>query len=713
MSEDNTYTLKREYFSQPINFKEKEILINPSIILKPNPDLMINYGPKNPKSITLSNMVEKSSHMVNTEKIPTKTITLSHLEGGWPEDVINHSEPEKVQREMKGWVRAKEKGDKFELKIRELIANTEKIIHQNQLMDVYEEYFDEKKKEVISDNFEANIKMVFKDPEPYKRSVVKVAWIVPEEKEEQTRIAVAYKLLKDQDEDIPPNYLPPALVWDIEKPNAPINTIRHTSEIVTVAFNNKHSHILGVGCANGTAGVYDLDENKWIGFTKVENSHTEPVSDFVWLKSKNSNEFVTSSTDGSVIWWEIKDKDCLVSLKGIQLPVDIDLQTEKPLYLTNTEKVNVDGEDKDITKEYGGTRIDNSTDAGAAKFLLATEQGTIFIVNKKKTEGEIGQKLGLTSGRHLGPIVGMQRNPTNFKFILTVGDWTARIWTEDLKTPILISKYFPAYLTDCLWTPRIGMFLVSRSDGWLNGYDLCYKINETTFEYKVTDASLTTMSLSSKGDKLLVGDEAGIVSLIKLSKSFYVMADKEEVDMKKNNLNKFFEREQTKEKVLTTQKKAPPPKENVNLDKQKAAQDAKIREIEEAYMKWVVELTGEQQDMGEAFMEEEEKHEEGAKLKGEEEEKKDEGEGDKKEEEGEKKEGEGEKKEGEGEGEKKEEEGGIEEPPKEGEGEGDKKEEEGGIEKQEEEKKDENNGEEEIGGFMDEEEKQDEKVDAK
>ena len=704
MSEDNTYTLKREYFSQPINFKEKEVLINPSIILKPNPDLMINYGPKNPKSITLSNMVEKSSHMVNTEKIPTKTITLSHLEGGWPDDVINHSEPEKVQREMKGWVRAKEKGDKFELKIRELIANTEKIIHQNQLMDVYEEYFDEKKKEIISDNFEANIKMVFKDPEPYKRSVVKVAWIVPEEKEEQTRIAVAYKLLKDQAEDIPPNYLPPALVWDIEKPNAPLNVIRHTSEIVTVAFNNKHSHILGVGCANGTAGVYDLDENKWIGFTKVENSHTEPISDFVWLKSKNSNEFVTSSTDGSVIWWEIKDKDCLVSLKGIQLPVEIDLQTDKPLFLVNTDKIMVDGEEKEITKEYGGTRIDNSTDAGAAKFLLATEQGTIFIVNKKKTEGEIGQKLGLTSGRHLGPIVGMQRNPTNFKFILTVGDWTARIWTEDLKTPILISKYFPAYLTDCLWTPRIGMFLVSRSDGWINGYDLCYKINETTFEYKVTDASLTTMSLSSKGDKLLVGDEAGIVSLIKLSKSFYVMADKEELDMKKNNLNKFFEREQTKEKVLTTQKKAPPPKENVNLEKQKAAQDAKIREIEEAYMKWVVELTGEKQDIGDAFMEEEEKKEDVEHKEGE-------GEADKKEEEGEHKEGEeGGHKEGE-EGEHKE---GEEGEKKEGEGEADKKEEgEGeGIEKQEE-NKDEHNGEEEIGGFVDEEEKQDEKPDVK
>ena len=30
-------------------------------------------------------------------------------------------------------------------------------MHQNQLMDVYEEYFDDKKKEVVSDNFEAKM----------------------------------------------------------------------------------------------------------------------------------------------------------------------------------------------------------------------------------------------------------------------------------------------------------------------------------------------------------------------------------------------------------------------------------------------------------------------------------------------------------------------------------------------------------------------------
>jgi dynein intermediate chain 2 len=61
--------------------------------------------------------------------------------------------------------------------------------------------------------------------------------------------------------------------------------------------------------------------------------------------------------------------------------------------------------------------------------LVGTEQGTIFIVNRKKGEGgEItANKLGLKWGRHLGPVIAMQRCPDLFKFILSIGDWTARV----------------------------------------------------------------------------------------------------------------------------------------------------------------------------------------------------------------------------------------------------------------------------------------------
>jgi dynein intermediate chain 2 len=58
---------------------------------------------------------------------------------------------------------------------------------------------------------------------------------------------------------------------------------------------------------------------------------------------------------------------------------------------------------------------------------VATEQGTIFLANKKKNEADFANKLGFKWGRHLGPITGMQRCPANNKFFLTVGDWTARV----------------------------------------------------------------------------------------------------------------------------------------------------------------------------------------------------------------------------------------------------------------------------------------------
>lgn len=44
------------------------------------------------------------------------------------------------------------------------------------------------------------------------------------------------------------------------------------------------------------------------------------------------------------------------------------------------------------------------------------------------------------AGKHHGPIYSIQRNPAQNKYFMTVGDWTARIWAEDLKTPIMTTK---------------------------------------------------------------------------------------------------------------------------------------------------------------------------------------------------------------------------------------------------------------------------------
>ena len=43
------------------------------------------------------------------------------------------------------------------------------------------------------------------------------------------------------------------------------------------------------------------------------------------------------------------------------------------------------------------------------------------------TETDIQFRYGMKGGKHLGPVLGMQRCPYATKYFLSVGDWTARV----------------------------------------------------------------------------------------------------------------------------------------------------------------------------------------------------------------------------------------------------------------------------------------------
>lgn len=65
------------------------------------------------------------------------------------------------------------------------------------------------------------------------------------------------------------------------------------------------------------------------------------------------------------------------------------------------------------------------------KFMVGTEQGIVITCNRKaKTPPE---KIAGTYSGHHGPVYALTRNPLYPKIFLTVGDWTARIWSEEAK----------------------------------------------------------------------------------------------------------------------------------------------------------------------------------------------------------------------------------------------------------------------------------------
>ena len=200
--------------------------------------------------------------------------------------------------------------------------------------------------------------------------------------------------------------------------------------------------------------------------------------------------------------------------------------------------------------------MDWSTDAGAHKYLLGTEQGVVATLNmrSKKTNGGITLSSEEGNGKHHGPIYSIQRNPFCPKYYMTIGDWTARMWTEDLNSPIMTTQYMRSSVTAGCWSPtRPGVFVVARNDGVLDVWDYFSKQSSTSFTYKVSDVALSSVSFSggsSSNQLVAVGDESGTVSLLELSESLTVRQSNE-----RQAMAGMFQREMLREKNLIAMEK--------------------------------------------------------------------------------------------------------------------------------------------------------------
>ena len=137
---------------------------------------------------------------------------------------------------------------------------------------------------------------------------------------------------------------------------------------------------------------------------------------------------------------------------------------------------------------------------------------------------------------------------------MTVGDWTARIWVEDLKTPIMTTKYHSSYLTSGCWSPtRAGVFYVTRMDGVVDIWDYFYRQNEVAYSHKVGDAALSTISVSPPSGRLVaVGDVNGTVSLLEVCESLAAPQANE-----KTAISNMFDRETKQEQQRQARRDGP------------------------------------------------------------------------------------------------------------------------------------------------------------
>lgn len=196
--------------------------------------------------------------------------------------------------------------------------------------------------------------------------------------------------------------------------------------------------------------------------------------------------------------------------------------------------------------------------------------------------------------KHHGPIYTIERNPIHPKYFLTLGDWTGRIWCEDIKTPILLTQYFNSYITSGCWSPtRASVFYITNNTGYIDIYDYYQSQSSPIFNYKVSDVSLSSICMypgtkGNGGKFMLVGDIDGIVNLVEVSNSLSVPKPNEKIAI----LN-MFERESKREKSLLARIKDIQRRQN-NLDSKNATdtqtqegqntQNNLIRQVEQEYL---------------------------------------------------------------------------------------------------------------------------------
>lgn len=532
------YVKTRNSFGSHCDFIDTEANVLESI---PSTTSDSDHVIRRPMILKTDTTPDMSEHEANTERQVTRNSSMRHMEGGWPKDV-DPAEQSDVQRYRK----KVEKDDEFKVAIvKALGPMVDKCLRQNNTINIYQNYFESFRPATTTEQPNAKGLAVFRDPEIIKRTVSTIDW----HPECAQKMAASYSVLHFQDTTLGlghrtlPTY---SYVWDVSNPNTPETILRASSPLICMRYNPKAVDQLIAGAYNGVVTFFDVRKNGGtpVDTCSIEYSHHDPVYDVFWISSKTGNQCVSVSTDGRMLWWDIR-------------------------HLTQpTHEITLDTQ-----HQYGGSCMEYNAEAGPTKYLVGTEQGAVLSVNLRNSKQNNGVSVFDTAaGKHHGPIYSIQRNPAHNKFFMTIGDWTARLWCEDLKTPIMSTAYHDSYVTAGCWSPsRAGVFLVTRMDGVVDVWDYFHRQNEVAYSHKVGDVALSTVAVQGNAvygsDLFAVGDCNGMISLMQLSDGLASIQPNE-----KNAIGGMFERETKREKNLESKEKEMRRKRAAN-EELKAAQE--------------------------------------------------------------------------------------------------------------------------------------------
>jgi dynein intermediate chain 1 len=293
--------------------------------------------------------------------------------------------------------------------------------------------------------------------------------------------------------------------FSLKNTSHPEYTFSTECGVLCLHFHPQHHALLAVGCYDGTVMVYDVRNkvNKPIYVSSIKTGkHTDPVWQVVWQEADIAKElnFFSISSDGRVANW-IMSKNTEFKMEPAMLLKVVSAAKDEP------------DEETSLAGYAGGCCFDFNT-TSEHLFIVGTEEGKIHKCSKAYS----GQYLETYEGHHMA-VYAVKWNPYHPRvFVSCSADWTVKLWDHNVPSPIISFDLFNA-VGDVAWAPYSStVFAAVTSDGKVHVYDLHENKHEPLCEQKVVKrARLTHVAFNQRDPVLLVGDDRGGVTSLKLS----------------------------------------------------------------------------------------------------------------------------------------------------------------------------------------------------
>lgn len=278
--------------------------------------------------------------------------------------------------------------------------------------------------------------------------------------------------------------------WTLKNHSTPRNVLELTDRATSLDWCETQPSLLAVGTADGVISIFDVRSKSTSPiFTtqKLVDRHQSAVTVLRWQPLDNSGNLnmVSAGLDGRVLQWTL-------------------VQSEMKMTAI-------------CSIPSGIVSLDYYSEA-STHFIAACDDGKVYEILRTRTT-----EFPESFSSHSPPCLSVAYNKYHKDVFATCGtDWSIKLWRVGQKdAPLQSYDFAPHSINDIEFAPHSSTVFASvSSDGILYIYDIDLNRFEPickTFISETNEGGLTSVTFHPKWPVVLVGDEKGRITSLKLS----------------------------------------------------------------------------------------------------------------------------------------------------------------------------------------------------